>query len=287
MSEVLGESLRPEVAAPVDAPPVGARWAAVTCDVEPDYGNRTQSSDLIADPKYLDTLVAHCTSLGVPLSAFVVTQCLSSHPSLTRALVEHDLDVHAHSHRHDTQRYATSSVEEIAACQECFRSHFGRPAMGYRAPQGLVVPGDSAAMADREFVFDASVFPSRRRGLFDYRRLPREPWRWKSGVVELPFASAGRGRAMLTVSYLKLFGKLYWRSVLKPDILPRVLVIDSHLHDFFKAPTFGQLPLAFRLAYSRNRRNGLALLGWLIGVLRGFGYEFLTMSELYRRVAVS
>ena len=90
---------------------------------------------------------------------------------------------------------------------------------------------------------------------------------------------------MLTVSYLKLLGRIYWSRALSTENLPRALIIDSHLHDLFEATTFGDLPLTFRLAYARNRRKGLEMLAWVIERLRELGYTFLTVGDLYHKVA--
>ncbi|MFP4056844.1 MAG: polysaccharide deacetylase family protein [Candidatus Brocadiia bacterium] len=284
MGEVLATRLLDEVDAAVRVPE-GLRLAAITCDVEPDYGNRVGSAELLENGRHLDALAVRCRELEVPLSVFVVTGYLGRCPDLARVIAERGPDAHAHSHAHEMARYRERSASEIRCSQEAFAGCFGRPALGYRAPQGLVVPGDSAALAASGYAFSASVFPARRRGVFDYRALPQVPWRWRSGVVELPFASTLGRRRMLTLSYLKLLGTLYWRRALRPERLPPVLVIDSHLHDYFVPRAYGRLPLAFRLAYRRNKHRGLALLAWLVARLRELGYQFFSMTELYHRVA--
>jgi len=262
------------------------RVAVMTCDVEPDFGNRTGTCELLEDRKYLDALIDNCRSLGVPLSAFIVTAYLERELGFVAAVLDDGLDVHAHSHSHDIGSYRSQSAREIEESQRVFRRVFGRDATGYRAPQGVLVSGDPAALADNGFAFSASVFPSRRRGVFDFRDMPQVPWRWKSGVVELPFASTVPGRRMVTVSYLKLLGKLYWHRVLRcVDNLPPILIIDSHLHDFFEPRSFANLPMLFRLAYRRNRRNGFTLMAWLILRLRALGYRFVSVEELYQMVS--
>ncbi|MDA1045097.1 MAG: hypothetical protein O3C57_07735 [Verrucomicrobia bacterium] len=222
----------------------------------------------------------------MPLSLFIVTRYLTQNLGFVDAVTDHRLDAHAHSHNHDMQTYASRSGPEIEASQRAFEDFFDRPAAGYRAPQGVIYQGDPGILAANGFAFSASIFPARRRGVFDYRAMPQVPWTWTSGVVELPFASTIGSRTMLTASYVKLLGKIYWSGILKSAAtLPSVLVIDSHLHDFFRPASFPQLPVTFRMAYRRNSTKGLDLMTWLFDKLRQHGYRFVSISELHRMVA--
>ena len=63
--------------------------------------------------------------------------------------------------------------------------------------------------------------------------------------------------------------------------LPDVLIIDSHMIDFICVESLKLLPWYMRLAYARNKRNGIELCVFLIKLLRGLGYEFLTVSQIY------
>jgi len=282
---ISGIELKDEIRSVIDVSGL-PRTAAITCDIEPDYGGRTKTRELLDDRSYLDSLAAHCQMLEVPLSVFIVTNLLKTNSQFLGAVRDHDLDVHAHSHNHSILHYATNSASEIRAASEAFRKYFGREPLGYRAPQGLIVPGDWEVMADCGFTFSASVFPVHRPRLFDYRSLPQDPWKWAGGVVELPFASTQKGRRILSVSYLKLLGRIYWKRVLaRQENMPRILIIDSHLHDFYVAESFRDLPLHYRLAWGRNRHQGFTHLSWLVQTLRRHGYTFVSMREVCEMVS--
>ncbi|KKW39275.1 hypothetical protein A2454_02805 [Candidatus Peribacteria bacterium RIFOXYC2_FULL_55_14] len=261
------------------------RTAVLTCDIEPDYGARTGTAALLEEEQPLNDVLAFCAAQKLPLSCFVVTSLLQGNKGGICVLRAANLDVHAHSHTHNTQQYRVSSAEEMQKAQDVFSAFFGRPSLGYRAPQGVLYPGDIQALSGAGYAFDSSVFPSRRRGLFDYRALPTEPWMWRGGVLELPFAALAHSRRRVTVSMLKLRGRRFWqRQLREPAHWPHVFVIDSHLHDFFTPGNFHHLPLAYRLAYGRRKEQGFALLSWLVELLKGQGYRFVDMTSLCREL---
>lgn len=255
--------------------------AALTCDIEQDFGGRIGTCELLEDRTYMDELMNNCTSLNIPLSGFIVTDILQKKYGILDSLRDHSIDLHAHSALHDTKNYHENSAEEIRDSYSAFTSYFGHAPLGYRAPQGVLYREDIDVLKSTGYQFSASVFPAQRRGKFDYRSLPQIPWKWSNGLLELPFGTAGKKRTMITISYLKLYGLRHWKRLLSnTNALPPLVIIDSHLHDFFRPSRFSSLPLIYRLAYSRNQSKGFALLTWLVEELRNRGYTFTTMSSL-------
>jgi peptidoglycan/xylan/chitin deacetylase (PgdA/CDA1 family) len=285
MSMVNGTQLQAEIEHVF--PQNSKRLAVVTCDIEPDFGGRTQATELIDDRIYLDKLVSFCESQNVPLSAFIVTALLQGDFAVLQSIKDHTVDVHAHSHTHDTSKYREQSAKEVQTSQKVFTEYFGHPSLGYRAPQGVLTQKDISALESSGFVFDSSIFPARRLEVFDYRSLPREPWRWKGGVIEMPFASSA-SHQRITLSMLKLWGINRWKNILKnKDEIPSMFVIDTHLHDFFVPQHFSHLPLLYRLAYSRNKTKGFEYISELIALLKSHSYEFITMTQAYEQLAAN
>ncbi|MDD5623511.1 MAG: polysaccharide deacetylase family protein [Candidatus Peribacteraceae bacterium] len=253
------------------------KLAALTCDIEPDFGGRTGTLELLEDPTPAAGLLQWCKTQDIPLTGFVVTELLAKNLPGIRSFREQGTELHPHAHTHDTRRYRTRSAEEIGRAQETWAKVFGTPALGYRAPQGVVLPGDPEALAAHGYQFDASVFPTQRFGVFDYRSLPLTPWLWESGIWEIPFAATTK-RSRLTLSTLKLYGQHFWEG--KIATLPPIVVIDMHLHDIVLPASTRKLPLLPRLAYARNRANGYVLLAWLTEELKRQGYQFTTMERI-------
>ncbi len=278
MLRLRGSDLLPSIGRTIDVTNL-TPTAVLTCDIEPDYGGRTGTTELLRDDKHATELLRWCHQQSLPLSAFIVTSLLTERFPAIASLREANADLHCHAFTHDVRTYYRNSQEEIGRAQEAFTAFFGKPAQGYRAPQGILLPGDEIALARHGFLCDSSIFPAKRPGLFDCRMLPLTPWSWQSGVLELPLAATAQ-RRMLTLSHLKLRGKALWKRILTNDSLPPILIIDSHLHDFFPPSSTTGLPWSLRLAYARNRTHGFALLEWLVNMLRERNYRFDTISGL-------
>jgi peptidoglycan/xylan/chitin deacetylase (PgdA/CDA1 family) len=266
---------------------VQEKLACMTLDFEEDYDDFIGAFNVLTahEPEVMQ-LAQTFHALETPLSVFVRTDLLERYPRSGDALAALGSDFHCHSHTHATRNF--DSAFEIATTAETFERHFGRPPLGYRAPLGVLYPGDLDLLKEHGFGFSASVFPSYRPAKFNNLDAPLEPFQYENGLLELPFAAVRRIRFTVSLSYLKLAGYAISRAMYAAFGLPNVMVIDSHLHDFIVAPeSFEELPLAYRLAWGRNRDAGLDYLERLVSLLRAQGYRFITMTELADRLIES
>ena len=262
----------------------GERLACVTLDFELDYGDRIGAFNILRDDaERIEALAALCRQLATPVSAFVPTSVLERYPAsleLLRLLAD---DVHAHSHTHDTGNF--DSRREIGGSAEAFERIFGRRPLGYRAPQGVLRDGDVELLAELGYCFSASVFPSYRPGKFNNLGLPNGPFVYHNGIVELSFAAVPRVRAPLALSYLKLLGWRLNRALVAAFGLPEVVVFNTHLHDFIvNEQSYSRLPARMRLAWGINKHRGFDYFARFVELLRGRGYRFVTMTELYEHL---
>jgi peptidoglycan/xylan/chitin deacetylase (PgdA/CDA1 family) len=260
------------------------KLACITLDFETDYGDRIGGAFHILDEKEkLAELARLYRDLDVPVSAFIRTDLLERHPrsvDLVRELAE---DLHCHSHTHAMTGF--ESEREIAETQATFTRVFGAPALGYRAPLGIVRPGEIELLARHGFRFSSSIFPVFFPGRFDNRGLPASPFVYENGIVELPFAAVPRARTTISLSFLKLFGETANRALFSAFGLPTALVFDSHLHDYIVCEeSFRQLPFRLRCAWSVNKHEGLRYFARFVEHLRREGYELVTMTRLYEYV---
>jgi peptidoglycan/xylan/chitin deacetylase (PgdA/CDA1 family) len=257
------------------------RLACLTLDLEGDYAGLADRFDSLARPERIGRLLEVLRGHRVPLTAFVVTRLLGSHPRVIELLqnaLQPEWASHSHDHRLDVRSYR----DEIRRSRDAFARFFRFPPQGFRAPAGRLFPGDVEALRAEGFAYDSSVFPaiwSLGCG-FRNRRLPTMPWEYDGGLLELPFAVVPKARVILSISYLKLLGLRAFRLLFQAFPPEPVLVIDSHLHDFVPTSARKTLPLSLRLAFKRNEAAGLAVLEWLIETLHARGYAFVTMSEL-------
>jgi peptidoglycan/xylan/chitin deacetylase (PgdA/CDA1 family) len=247
------------------------RTACVTLDLEPDFAGRLSPVYTAWDPGPVGEFLALLADGGVPLSAFVVGSSLGAVPAVLDRFREAGTEFHLHTYSHDHARPHTP--DEIARGQEAFARFFGRPAEGYRAPEGRISKEGLARLDAEGFRFDSSVFPSflpRPR----YAGLPRTPYRPAGArLVELPIATVSPARIIVSLSWMKLLGWPAFRRLLDLP-LPEPLVFDMHLHDLWPLPSRAGLRPPWSWVYARNAEAGLRILEDFLGVLRAKGYSF-------------
>ena len=254
--------------------------ACLTLDLEPDHAGRAAFVYEAWRPDRLDALMDLLAEFQAPLSAFVVGRSLEQQPEGIARLRGRGVDFHLHSYSHDLAE--PDSASELDTGMRAFAAAFGERPIGYRAPEGRISEGGLARLAERHFLFDSSVFPSAWPHP-RYLRYPRTAYRASpSNLLEIPIATAGRARLLVTLSFIKLLGFPLYRRLIQKGRVPEPLIFDMHLHDLFVLPAFDQLPAFLKVAYSRNRAEGFALLRATLGLLRDSGYLFATMTSAAR-----
>jgi peptidoglycan/xylan/chitin deacetylase (PgdA/CDA1 family) len=263
------------------------KLACLTLDFERDYGWRTGQFNIWEQQRpQLEALGELIQRLQAPISAFITTEVLQSYPDTVPWLRQYVADYHGHSHTHNTQHF--DSPYEISMMQSVFTQVFGQPALGYRAPLGVLYPGDIDVLHTEGIRFSSSVFPSLRPGKFNNLHQPTQPFCYQNGVLELPLATVPRLRWIISLSYLKLIGWQPSQALFRAFGLPPMLIFNTHLHDFiWNEASFQHLPRHYQVAWGRNKTQGMVYFEAMVGYLRRQGYQFCTMSELYQRCASS
>ena len=256
------------------------RFACLTLDLEKDHDGFTDQFDTINRLDRIHALLELLRSHHIPLTIFVVTELLRSHPHIIKLFdaCRPEWASHSHHHRLDVGPHQ----EAIRQSRVAFTEFFKCQPKGFRGPFGYLHPRDVDVLRVEGFIYDASIFPAlwTLGSGFQHRRLPTLPWEYENGLLELPCAVVPRVRVMLSVSYLKLLGLRVVSRLLQLFPPEPVLVIVCHLHDLIPTPARRELPLALRLARKRNETSGFMVLNWLIDELRSRGYVFVTMAEL-------
>lgn len=256
--------------------------ACITLDVEEDYDDFVGEFNIFHyQREAIVALGEMFHALAVPVSAFIRTDMLERYSGFGEMLVHVAQDIHCHSHTHNVQ--GPDSRDEIKASRATFENYFGRQPLGYRAPLGILKPGDVECIKDLGFGFSASVFPSYRPNAFNNLALPRTPFVYDNGLLEFPFAVFPRIRYTISLSYMKLIGFTMFKALVKTFGLPNPLVFDSHFHDYIVCrESLSRLPLRYRMAWGRNLEMGNEYFRRFIELLRGEGYRLTTMTDLYK-----
>jgi hypothetical protein len=249
------------------------RIACLTLDLEQDYGR----IDAYACFAHVDKLCEILLKREAKLTAFVVGRILDERHEVINKLTQFGTDFALHSYSHNLVG-DQDTEEEVKRSKKSYENYFGQAPLGYRAPQGRISKAHFKVLREQGFVFDASVIPSWRPGIYSNLTSPLHPYCVES-VLEIPFSVIPRIRLPLIMSYIKLLGRAY-TFLMSIFGLPHIVVFDFHLHDLFKTESFEKLPMKYRIIHNRNASEALGLFDTFVALLGSQGFNFLTMSEL-------
>jgi polysaccharide deacetylase family protein (PEP-CTERM system associated) len=194
-------------------------------------------------PARANTVIPHVLELLAEHAAhgtfFIVGQLAEAEPELVKRIAAAGHEVALHAYRHVPLTQLTPEVfrAETARGKALLEDLSGSPVVGFRAPTFSLVPASRWAvgeLAELGFNYSSSVLPA-RSPLYGWPGQPRHPYRWPSGLLELPCPVASLGR--LGNPYLGgvYFRVLPWAAVRlglarsRPD---EVLWIYCHPYDF-------------------------------------------------------
>lgn len=252
----------------------------LTLDIESDYGRSNTYRALEQSAPFFEWIRAE----QIPLAAFVVGKILEQGHPIVDTLLEHGIAIGVHGYTHTADTFGTmhtSHAEEIGRGTDAYVQRVGRKPAGYRAAAG-VVSGEDVVLLDKlGFRYDASVFPMRRPGRYDFSGLPRTPFRWEgTKLVEVPFGlltlSLPAGMTFINLLGGALSARLIARQTRRLGGAPAWHVTDLHLHNLFAHyPAQESLPFALRLIYRVGAvAGGLSTLQRLTAGLCRAGFTF-------------
>ena len=197
---------------------------------------------------------------------FVVGELAAGHPQLIRAIADagHEVGLHGWRHVPLDKLDRDGFSEDLRRGKAAIEDAAGAPAPGFRAPIfSLFGPTLWAveALMEAGFAYSSSVLPA-ASPLYGYPDASTRPYRWDAGLVELPCAVAGRGRAAIPflggvyLRYLPLRLVLALARRVAPGAAPWVY---CHPYDFDPDEPFVVMPettwLTSRILHARRRHT--------------------------------
>lgn len=262
-----------------DAP----RLVAFTVDVEPDYGGIFGPVyHTLQDDDVLDHFKQTLKTNDIPVTLFITGDLLERHLSTTRRISEIGSELQVHSYSHPGPGHDV--IGEARRARDAYTGFYGRPPSGYRSPFGYIHDDCLSKLADIGYRYDSSLFPTLRPGRFYNLGRSLFPVRTEADFWELPLGCFAGSRLVFSVGYLKFFGPVVFRILLRLSGIPNILIIDSHMHDFIPTELYRKLPVSKRLRYARNKLRGLSLLVRFIHLLRSAGYRTVCVEEIVDRL---
>ena len=214
--------------------------------------HRPDDSAELRFPAITDKLLDDLEEWGVVGTVFVVGEVVRDQPDLVARVAArgHELGLHGATHTPlpdvgpDVFRTAT------AEARDRLEQTIQAPVPGFRAPIFSLVPDSAWApeiLTDLGFTYSSSVLPA-RNPLYGWPGAPTEPFRWPSGLVEIPSPVFGVGPATVP-----LLGGVYLRVAPMPLIrwaakrAPGHAWLYSHPYDFDPGEERWLLPEVGRL----------------------------------------
>jgi peptidoglycan/xylan/chitin deacetylase (PgdA/CDA1 family) len=258
------------------------KLVCLTLDLEPDHcdlveGNHYDSFRGIAE------LLSFLRERGIPLTVFATGRVLDERREAVSLFAEDDAEIELHSYSHKRN---ITGPGEIDRAVEAYDRMFGALPRGYRAPLGLITKPEIEHLSRIGFAFDSSIFPSLFPGRFYNASTPTGPYFYPgTTLLEIPFSVIRRVRIPVALSYMQLLGHRNFGTLATLFGLPEHIVIDFHLHDIFPSAVYRELPLAWKLVYTRaflrDRTRGMADFAALVDMLSSRGYGFARLADLH------
>lgn len=202
---------------------------------------------------------------GITGTFFIVGELAETHADLVAEVAQdgHEIALHGYRHVPLVKLDAAAFREDLLRGRDVLERATGTTVRGYRAPIFSLVPSTAWAvdvLSDLGFTYSSSLLPA-ANPLNGWPGAPRSPFRWDTGLVELPSPVAGFGR--LLVPYL---GGVYLRYLPMPIVerLARSQRSDAvtadwlycHPYDFDTEEPFERLPeasyLTSRILHARR-----------------------------------
>jgi len=257
------------------------RHACITLDLENNWefdGPRLKYATF----EHLEEYIKLLESRDLPLSVFVVGQTVEERPGAIEQLRERlDVEFHLHSYSHDLSGSANLE-NEVRRGKRAFESYFGRPPEGYRSTQGRIDRAGLRPLESEGFLFDSSVFPTYRPGVYNNLDAPIEPYRppETQSLFEIPVGVVPGLRIPLSQGYIKAMERPLL-TALRHVPLQDVVVFNTHLQDFFHTRAHAALAQPKRFFYERNIENAERVFRRVVEILRRDGFSFVKMTDVY------
>ena len=184
------------------------RELAFTLDLE---DHRPDDTAEIRFPAITDELLDDLDAWGVTGTVFVVGDVVASHPDLVARVAARGHELALHGARHvplpdvGPERFRAETADAADRLAQTVQAEVA----GFRAPIFSLVPSSAwapAILAELGFTYSSSVLPA-RNPLYGWPDAPAVPFRWPSGLVEVPSPTFGWGPARIPIlggTYLRV-----------------------------------------------------------------------------------
>ncbi len=230
----------------------------ITIDLEDPRPNPGLPDSFVGATRELIDLLAE---LKVSATFFVIADLATSHPELVRGIADagHEIALHGLDHTPLTSLTPTKFDQQTRRAKAIIEEITGRGVTGFRAPIFSLTPATlwaESLLTDQGFSYSSSLLPG-RHPFFNFADAPTEPFRWPSGLLEIPSPLTQLGPLDLPFLggiYFRYLPYWYIRRCLDAADATQSLWFYSHPHDFDHRESFYRI---------KNTPYWMSLLLWL------------------------
>ncbi len=262
---------------------VAAPTAALTIDVEPDFG-AVHHEGL----KRVPDLMRVIAELGVPLTAFVEGKLFEEHAATVAALLEAGVDVQLHCYDHPK---GGDDAADLARGIEAYERFMGKRPEGYRANTFRLSDPLYQALRQEGFAWDSSILPAFAPGGNRSAAWRGDSCMLEGGIREFPVATWGCLPLPLIQSYRKIIKSPAETVMRKVCSLPRLLVYDMHMVDLVWTGTLSRTPMppvlraGYHFMWAFRRTDYFDDLKRFVRYLQAQDYRFTSLERLHGDLA--
>ena len=195
------------------------RAVSFTLDLE---DLRTSAAQELRFPTVTHTVLDLLAEHDVRASVYVVGELIADHVGLIARIADDGHELGLHSWRHVPLETLGPDAfrEDLKRGRDALEQAGGTAVTGYRAPMMSLVPQTSWAVdliAETGFAYSSSILPV-ASPMYGWPGLPRRPFLWSNGLVELPCPVVTLGPVsvpFLGGTYLRLLPSLVRRFGLR------------------------------------------------------------------------
>jgi len=217
----------------------------VTLDVEDHLGRYEADGRYVANT---ERVLAFLAERGARGTFFIVGRVAEAAPGLVRKIAAAGHELACHSYRHTPlERESPATFRaETGLAKTLIEQAGGAPVAGYRAPLFSLTPRTAWAVTELGalgFRYSSSIVPA-ANPRYGYPGVPRTPFRWANGLVELPVPLVRFGPAQLPflggiyLRYLPAGLVRRWARARRDGVLWTYL----HPYDFDAAEPYSPMP---------------------------------------------
>jgi hypothetical protein len=253
-----------------------------TLDLEPDYAGVAPSEtyEAYSNKKLLNKFAEIIDTFDIKLTVFVTGKLLNSQREQISFFQQ--LGAEFELHGYDHVMYQPEFMPEVEKGLDAYLTFFGRYPLGYRSPGGVMDPHLFEILANEGIKYDSSLIPSFRLGTYRNLNSPLQPhFPFDSSVLEIPMGVVPRIRALISASYIRLFGFSTYKLLFRLFGLPDRFVYLFHLVDLIPVTMRHHLTPFYQSAYAIRENNGMAYFEATARYFQNRGYRSAYLSSLF------